>query len=156
MGKGDNECDSSYGGNKYIISFNEGDNGNYNMHIKWNGKTKNKGGWFSRAFLLFLLQQVRPSFVSNEIACYTEHKRFGVIFRAHPSYRSTQEWYDWTYVKFYNEKKNMYSSYPSKICCFVKDEPISGNEGELMVIIRCAEKLACKESNDYLYPIVER
>ena len=59
---------------------------------------------------------------SDSITCYTEYKCCGNIFRAHPSYRSTKEWYDWAYIKFYNVEKDENSLCPSKICCFVKDE----------------------------------
>ena len=117
----DDDCVTSYGGNKYIISFNELKDGNYRTHIEWLGKTKVHGEWCSRSMLLFIINDVIPSLKSDYITCYTEYKRFGIIFRAHPSYRSSQEWYDWAYVQFYNDEKEENSIHPSNICCFLVD-----------------------------------
>ena len=35
-----------------------------------------------------------------EIFIFTEYKRNGITYRAHPNYNSFGEWYDWAMVKF--------------------------------------------------------
>lgn len=152
----DDECVTSYGGNKYIISFNELKDGNYRTHVQWLGKTKVRRGWCSQSMLLFIINDVIPSLKSDYITCYTEYKRFGIIFRAHPSYRSSQEWYDWAYVQFYNEEKGGKSIHPSKICCFLVDGCDSKNSKNLMMIIQCSETMKSDTKVDSLFPIVER
>jgi len=151
------ECNTTFiGGNKYKISFCEGDNGTYTGSIQWFGKTVVQGCCVSQELASFLLNHVIPTFDADHITCYTEYKICGIIFRAHPSYRSSQEWYDWAYIKFYNVDIDKNELCPSKICCFVKDECQSGGESKIRVIIQCAETMACNEEDDELFPIVER
>ena len=121
--RNNNECDddervTSYGGNKYIISFNELKDGTYGININWWGETAVNEGWCSQSMLLFIFNDVIPSLKSDYITCYTEYKRYGIIFRAHPSYRSLEEWYDWAYVKFYNEEKKRIRYTPQRYVVF--------------------------------------
>jgi len=43
----------------------------------------------------FLEETLIDFVLDNQIICFTEHKRNGSIFRAHPSYHSTLPWHDW-------------------------------------------------------------
>ena len=75
--RNNNECDddervTSYGGNKYIISFNELKDGTYGPNINWWGKTDVNEGWCSQSMLLFIFNDVIPSLKSDYITCYTE------------------------------------------------------------------------------------
>jgi len=71
------------------------------------------------------------------IEIFTEYKRNGVTYHAHPNYNSFGEWYDWAMVKFelendntnlQEEEEGYYGKnlFPAKILCFVhaKDETI--------------------------------
>ena len=54
--------------------------------------------------------------------CFTEHKREGQIFRAHPNYRKEGAWYDWAQVAFAPDEDLdtvVTTKYPSQIWLFV-------------------------------------
>jgi len=71
-------------------------------------------------------------FGEKTIFIFTEYKRNGTTYRAHPNYNSFGEWYDWAMVKFeasqgdrsfpVNAKGGYYDKdlYPCKILCFLK------------------------------------
>ena len=78
-----------------------------------------------------------PSVGKGTFTCYTEYKRDGQRFRAHPSYNSRGPWHDWVLVFFEEETdisratapaarggekpkepRNKKDRYPSKILCF--------------------------------------
>lgn len=86
-----NEMETSYGGNKYVISFVEGDSGEYHPNTNLYGNTKIIGDFVSPLLLSFIFHQVLPNFVSDHVTCFTENKCNGNIFCAHPSYRSNNE-----------------------------------------------------------------
>lgn len=151
----DVDCNSSYGGTKYIISFPEDYNGRNDVNIEWCGVTRCEDTKLSPCLLSFLCDEVLPKFTSDSITCYTEYKRSGVIFRAHPAYRSSMEWYDWAIVKFFDDGISPLL-YPSKICCFVQDDDECGGIDNLRVIIRCAEERETNFQDNYSYPIVNR
>jgi len=68
------------------------------------------------------------------IELWTEYKRNGVTYRAHPNYNSFGEWYDWAMIQFEingdtsdlsdDEQAGYYADnlFPSKILCFMKSE----------------------------------
>lgn len=65
------------------------------------------------------------------IECWTEYKRDGSIYRAHPNFNSVGEWYDWALFLFEpaNPMHTTFpkSMYPSKILCFYRiqgDDPL--------------------------------
>ena len=90
----------------------------------------------------FLIQQKNneyfPLFGEQDILIFTEYKRNGTTYRAHPNYNSFGEWYDWAMVKFEtvagdmnfpaNTKRGYYDRdlYPCKVLCFLqaKDDSI--------------------------------
>ena len=155
-GNNGDACNNTFGGNKYIISFPKGRDGTYTGNIQWFGNTEVHRLFLSKELASFLLNDVIPTFTADHITCYTEYKRYGIILRAHPSYRSSQEWYDWAYINFYNVENDKNELCPSKICCFMKDECDSSEESHLLVIIQCSEPVVCNEKDDDLFPIVDR
>jgi len=75
-----------------------------------------------------------PFFGQKHIFIFTEYKRNGITYRAHPNYKSFGEWYDWAMVKFeaargqkdfpFNSKGGFYAInlFPCKIICFLQSE----------------------------------
>jgi len=71
-------------------------------------------------------------FGERTIFIFTEYKRNGTTYHAHPNYNSFGEWYDWAMVKFetadgdrnfpVNAKGGYYCKdlYPCKVLCFLK------------------------------------
>jgi len=56
--------------------------------------------------------RVYPLFGEKVVEIFTEYKRNGTTYRAHPNYNSCGEWYDWTMIRFEmeyqdNEKKGV-------------------------------------------------
>ena len=99
--------------------------------------------------LRFLNEQFKDKnslfFGESVFDVYTEYKRDGIIFRAHPNYNSFGEWYDWVMLNFdqdsvdddeggYYEK----SCYPAKIICFLKS-----TDDTIHAVVNCCE------SNDH-------
>jgi len=80
----------------------------------------------------FLVQEKNnkyfPLFGEQGIYIFTEYKRNGTTYRAHPNYNSFGEWYDWAMVKFEpvagnrNAKGGYYARdlYPCKLLCFLQ------------------------------------
>ena len=124
--------------------------------MTWFGKTIVRGYWLGKDFLSLLWEHVIPILPSHDITFYTEHKRYGTIYRAHPSYQSTQEWYDWEYIKFYNAERGVSYFLPSKICCFGSYKSEEIEYSKIMVIVQCAEEMGSKGNDDDLFPIVQR
>ena len=68
------------------------------------------------------------------IELWTEYKRNGVMYCAHPNYNSFGEWYDWAMIQFEidggisdlsdEEQAGYYADnlFPSKILCFMKSQ----------------------------------
>jgi len=68
----------------------------------------------------------------TNIKIFTEYKRNGVIYHAHPNFNSFGEWYDWAMITFEDDNGNnnfpveeqigYYANnlYPAKILCFVQ------------------------------------
>ena len=71
----------------------------------------------------------------RKLECFTEYKRNGVLFRAHPNYQSNGEWYDWVMIKCdydnssfgRKQRKNARGLgfhgddfYPTKLLCFYR------------------------------------
>ena len=75
----------------------------------------------------FVPQDGVASFVVNRfldddpgiVTCQTEHKQNGVIYRAHPDYRSTGKWEDWAWVSSIEDGVTV--AYPARIIGFVLD-----------------------------------
>ncbi len=77
---------------------------------------------------------------------YTEYKRVGIIFHAHPNYNSFGEWYDWVMLDFAapdddqdfvgNAEGGYYdqSYYPAKILCFLK-----ASDETIHAVVNCCE-----------------
>jgi len=96
------------------------------------------------------------------IEIYTEYKRDGIIFWAHPNYNSFGEWYDWVMLDFtppdddphypVNGENGYYDQnwYPAKILCFLKapDDSIhavvhccsANDHAEDSILIECWKK----------------
>ena len=89
---------------------------------------------------------------------YTEYRRDGLLFRAHPNYRSEGAWYDWCMVQFnvgesHDDSSTTASSdgywgqgsVPAKILCFLVDPTDSDGDGDSnknrneMVLCHCCE-----------------
>ena len=156
INSGMDKCNTSFGGNKYIIKFKKRGDGGYDYHIQWFGTTMVNGPGCCPTLVSFLCNHVVQPVSSKYITCYTEYRRYGIIFRAHPSYRSSQEWYDWAYIKLYDEENDKNSICPAKIYCFVKDECETSRNRNLMVIIKYAENMEKEVPDDNAFPIVER
>jgi len=99
---------------------------------------------------------------------FTEYKRNGTIYRAHPNYNSFGEWYDWAMIKFesegdrnfpVNQNKGYYDNklYPSKILCFLQAEDMSiyavahcccacDHEGDSILMERWTKEYAVDEN----------
>jgi len=85
-----------------------------------------------------------PLFGQKVVEIYTEYKRNGTTYRAHPNYNSSGEWYDWAMIRFEtdDEESNDQNSvipgyyendlYPGKILCFLKSQ-----EGSIEAIVHC-------------------
>lgn len=70
------------------------------MTQRWNGLERQilwGRDYVPRCYHSFLNNILSP-FKTEIIICYTNYKRNGVKFRANPSYRSNQEWYDWAVI----------------------------------------------------------
>ena len=71
------------------------------------------------------------------INLFTEYRRNGTTYRAHPNYNSFGEWYDWAMVKFEideetsdlsdDEQGGYYADnlFPAKVLCFMQAEDLS-------------------------------
>jgi len=93
----------------------------------------------------------------EQFFAHLEYVRNGIMFRCHPNYRSTGEWYDWVMVRFdiashkrscSNRKLGMWSShyYPSKIMCFFRLP-----EDETIYAIVHSTKPSNHDSNSILF-----
>ncbi|HEY9295875.1 MAG TPA: hypothetical protein VIQ31_05790, partial [Phormidium sp.] len=71
--------------------------------------------------------------VPNKVTIFTEYKTKGIVYRAHPNYRSDGPWYDWAMIKCGSVKGNQdcnnpnthkgfwpISYKPAKVYCFFK------------------------------------
>ena len=45
---------------------------------------------------------------AKRISCYTEHKRNGLMFRAHPNYRGTGKWFDFALFQYLDDNGDNY------------------------------------------------
>jgi len=75
-----------------------------------------------------------PLFGQKVVEIYTEYKRNGTTYRAHPNFNSCGEWYDWAMIKFETDDdenndensvvKGYYDKdlYPGKVLCFLKSQ----------------------------------
>jgi hypothetical protein len=100
---------------------------------------------------LFLEQTFEdfPLYGQKTIHIFTEYKRNGNTYSAHPNYNSFGEWYDWAMIKFepaagdrsfpVNSKGGYYARnlYPCKVLCFLKAEDLS-----IYAVVQC-----CNASN---------
>ena len=67
--------------------------------------------------------------------CSTEYKRDGVIYRAHPNYRSSGKWEDWALVAF-DEGAADSVLYPSRFLCFI-DADLTQPDTGMYAVIQC-------------------
>jgi len=122
---------------KYRIRYGTGESDVDNSpEVTWLSRRKLNGprevhpvivAWFRHQASLFFRKK------SSVVDCYTEYRRDGTIFRAHPNYRSSGPWYDWVMINFTptddhdaetsTETFGYYGDfmYPSKILCFFKN-----------------------------------
>ena len=63
----------------------------------------------------------------NTIYGYTEYKRDGILFRAHPEYHGRGAWYDWAVISFDKD-----GEYPCKLLMFYND-PTNDNKPSALV-----------------------
>jgi len=79
----------------------------------------------------FLYDELEP-FVEQKVNCFTMTKRRGCIFRAHPSYRSGKEWFDWANIMWelqHDDGTTTAQIIPGQIQCFVDLTDISTDSG---------------------------
>ena len=91
---------------------------------------------------------------------YTEVKKQGITYRAHPNYRSEGAWYEWAMIEFVydnpqelqmRQRENHFprDEYPSKIVAFL----------ELIREGKCIEKLAlvhsCEENDHQMSSVIQ-
>ena len=69
------------------------------------------------------------------VSCCTEYKRDGVIYRAHPDYRSQGKWEDWVLVQF-DTANGVTELYPSRLLCFVLPDDDNEERG-WHAIVQC-------------------
>jgi len=93
-----------------------------------------------------------PLYGERMINIYTEYKRDGTCYRAHPNYNSFGEWYDWAMVKFepaggsknfpINEKGGYYARnlYPCKVLCFLQ-----AKDKSIYAVVQCCNDSDHKE-----------
>ena len=67
-----------------------------------------------------------PHLPTNHIDCFTEHKRSGQVFRAHPSYRNGNSWYDFVNVEWEVDATGTTCCIPAQICCFLDLRKLTG------------------------------
>jgi len=100
--------------------------------------------------LRFLNEQFKDNnslfFGESVFEVYTEYKRDGIIFHAHPNYNSFGEWYDWVMLDFAapdddqdfvgNAEGGYYdqSCYPAKILYFLK-----AFDDTIHAVVNCCE-----------------
>ncbi len=65
----------------------------------------------------WILDKYGDECTNGEVMCFTEYSQNGHIFGAHPNYCDVGRWYDWAYIVFEENGKEVL--YPSKILCFV-------------------------------------
>jgi len=85
-----------------------------------------------------------PLFGQKVIEIYTDYKRNGTTYRAHPNYNSSGEWYDWAMIRFeieeeitHKDKDEVHGYYekdlfPGKILCFLKSK-----DDSIEAIVHC-------------------
>jgi len=95
-----------------------------------------------------------PLFGEKVVEIFTEYKRNGTTYRAHPKYNSCGEWYDWVMIRFEMEcqkkkKKGFYDNdlFLGKILCFLQSKNKS-----IDAIVHCC--MASDHSDDGI--LVER
>jgi hypothetical protein len=112
--------------------------------VNWYGKTKTKGLREVHPLVInwFIQDRKERGYDASIVNCYTEYKHNGVLFRAHPNYRSKGAWYEWVMVHF-DETNNSKSFgvhgkdlYPCKILSFFVDP--ADNQSICALVHRCA------------------
>jgi len=103
---------------------------------------------------------------------FTEYKRDGSTYHAHPNYNSFGEWYDWTMARFEidndseddasNEQHGFYANnlFPAKVLCFTKSHDISiyavvhccfaSEHDEDGILVECWKKEHCVRDNKFV------
>ena len=69
-----------------------------------------------QALLHYLASEIVINAPDMKIHCFTEHKRNGIMFRAHPLYKSTSPWYDWAMFQWSIDENVVIV--PGQIMCF--------------------------------------
>ncbi len=139
------QTDFSSKKSRYAILFDE--LGTFHG-TKWNGKDKASGHMEVHPLVVQWFKS-NGKFTSP-VHCWTEYKRDGNQFRAHPNFRSDGPWYDWVNILFDMEGNDDDSSsvsaagsfFPAKILCFYNN-PDNGNI--------CALVHTCSEKEDADY-----
>ena len=113
------------------------------------------------SIISFLLQEEEniyfPLYGQQDIYIFTEYKRNGTTYRAHPNYNSFGEWFDWAMVKFepdagdknlpVNAKGGYYARdlYPCKVLCFLQ-----ANDDSIHAVVHCCNASDHKEDGKLL------
>jgi len=134
------------GATNYTITMDEDEMGDQTVSIEWHSKN-GKMPKTDPTVVNFLVEVLGEKGF-NEIECYTHFTRKGILFRAHPDFQSTGEWYDWILCRY---EKDIYVGrarnygveevdIPAKIVCIVL-LPGSEEDGvsELCVVAHSCE-----------------
>jgi len=124
------------GGTRFTVHVKEEENVNGDTvlvrHLTWCSKHKSdhpnqEPPGVALDYLAYLVEkavkeQQNLGSIDVTFDCFTEHKREGQIFRAHPNYRKEGAWYDWAQVAFAPDEDldtKVTTKYPSQIWMFV-------------------------------------
>ena len=101
--------DSAVGGHFYVSLNARG-----NPHYTWKGSKKSKSVKVNGKLLKFLADSCLPNVNGTTLHCFTEHRRDGEIFRAHPLYMDLP-WNDCVMINMVDGSEDI----PARILCFV-------------------------------------
>ena len=97
--------DISTGGMKFLVDNAATDTGRY-LHKETQ----------LFAFLQAIEEELAQYTDDGKLYVYSEHRRYGVMFRSHPDYRKKGPWRDWVMVSW----GGVYGDLPAKIWGFIK------------------------------------
>ena len=94
----------------------------FEFHRGADGRFRVSGGctptWLSSAAVIYRILEGQPE-ECHSITIYSEYRRLGELFRAHPGYRGGQPWYDWVVLRWERDpnERTSYnrSNFPSNV-----------------------------------------
>ena len=94
----------------------------FEFHRGADGRFRVSGGctptWLSSAAVIYRILEGQPE-ECHSITIYSEYRRLGELFRAHPGYRGGQPWYDWVVLRWERDpnERTRYnrSNFPSNV-----------------------------------------